>query len=235
MKNSKKTALGIVLVAVAALLLVGSILEKVGVIPDPGISAWKIIFGAAFLFALICALIRKKISHIFIPLAALFLLFERNIAGWCGIESGNLLSNWIVIVSAILLTIGVGILDRSMRRKKNLQTDCKRNVNRMGAKTVYVDCKDFKEELFENRFGACDIFFANAEAYVGGGTLVIDNSLGAMNIHVPKEWKIKCNVENHLGTLNVDDETETEEPTAEEKILYVKGRNDNGAVAVVRD
>ena len=77
-------------------------------LPATGIPVWKAIVGTLFLaWAIIDPV------DMFIPVAIIFFLFEAPIAYAMGIESGNLVSNWIVIVAAILATVGMNFIIRS--------------------------------------------------------------------------------------------------------------------------
>ena len=90
--------------AIALIVLaVAVILNTVGV--DFGlknISAWKLVA--------IERCLEGEFSFLFIPLVIIFLILEKEIALACGIPSGDIGPNWLFILSAVLLTIGVSML-----------------------------------------------------------------------------------------------------------------------------
>ena len=108
--KSKKIFWGILLIALAGLLLLDAfgvwepLAEKIG-----KISIWALICGAVLLLYIIRSLIHWKISRIFVPFALLFMLFEENIAVVCGLSKMNIINNWILLLVAVLLTVGFAL------------------------------------------------------------------------------------------------------------------------------
>ena len=98
--------------AIALIVLaVAVILNTVGV--DFGlknISAWKLVASGLLLAFAIERCLEGEFSLLFIPLVIIFLILEKEIALACGIPSGDIGPNWLFILSAVLLTIGVSML-----------------------------------------------------------------------------------------------------------------------------
>ncbi|MBQ2908495.1 MAG: hypothetical protein IJE56_00915 [Clostridia bacterium] len=98
--------------AIALIVLaVAVILNTVGV--DFGlknISAWKLVASGLLLAFAIERCLEGEFSFLFIPLVIIFLILEKEIALACGIQSGDIGPNWLFILSAVLLTIGVSML-----------------------------------------------------------------------------------------------------------------------------
>ena len=98
--------------AIALIVLaVAVILNTVGV--DFGlknISAWKLVASGLLLAFAIERCLDGEFSFLFIPLVIIFLILEKEIALACGIPSGDIGPNWLFILSAVLLTIGVSML-----------------------------------------------------------------------------------------------------------------------------
>ena len=98
--------------AIALIVLaVAVILNTVGV--DFGlknISAWKLVASGLLLAFAIERCLDGEFSFLFIPLVIIFLILEKEIALACGIQSGDIGPNWLFILSAVLLTIGVSML-----------------------------------------------------------------------------------------------------------------------------
>lgn len=98
--------------AIALIVLaVAVILNTVGV--DFGlknISAWKLVASGLLLAFAIERCLDGEFSFLFIPLVIIFLILEKEIALACGNQSGDIGPNWLFILSAVLLTIGVSML-----------------------------------------------------------------------------------------------------------------------------
>lgn len=188
-----------------------------------GIPAIKIILGVACLCWVINELYKKKLSHIFFPLSFIFMLLEEEIAGLCGLENTNILSNWLVLLCALLLTIGTGILCSKFHKASN----GKKGHKIMGQSTRYIDCSDFTYQEIENDMGSCEIFFENIENYPGNGTLRIENNMASTIIHVPASWHIVENIANDMGSVKL---SSTGNPTG--KSINITGENDMGSVII---
>lgn len=206
------------------------------------VSIWTLLLSLLMLAFTVSGLIKGKIASIFIPLSVIFMLFEKNIATIAGLENTNIINNWIVLASAILLTTGVSILIPSKKKEKikkkfkkkvkngieiEIETNANEAENNFGSSMVYVDCTDFTPSRIENNLGACTIQFQNIENYVGGKTIHIENNLGPITIQVPSDWVVKASIENNLGSITVPDCEDKDGP-----ILYISGENSLGVITV---
>lgn len=236
-----KVVLGLVLIAVAALL----ILEAVGVIAPVTsivgeITFWQAVGGIALACAIVSLLAAGQVWEIFVLLGFLFMIFEKNIAYACGIEGGDIINNWLVFGCSLLLSAGfMFILPSGKRRKKKNRSGASVVINvkdnELGAAEVYIDCEEFgntdMERSVSNKLGALEVRFENADKYRGGATLHIDNKLGATEIYVPKNWKVKYgDVNVSLGSLDV----EAGEWGDDDPMLILKGEVRLGSVDVER-
>ncbi len=230
MKNGWKIFWGLAFVLTAVFL----VLDALGVtLPF----AW--VFGRVSLFTLIVGLIlvafivsrvvRGNFISVIFPLAFLFMLFEENIAMLCGLENSNIINNWLLLLVALLLTIGLSIL-LPKRRLYEIHLDGDSENSKaggsFGASTIYIDCESFERRVIECDFGSRTVYFANPEAYRGGGTLIIDNSFGSMVIHVPVAWRADVDIDNSFGSV-VSPNAAPGGP-----ILYIKGDNSFGSIVV---
>lgn len=205
---------------IAAILLIALALENTmgwfGHLP-----MFKIAVGALLLFIVIRSLIKKKLIGIFFPLAFMFMIFEEYIALAIGAPDKNIISNWLVLLAALLLTVGFKLLIR-----KNVIY--KRSY--FGGSAKYIDCTAFTEESFENNFGRMDIYFENTHAYKGDGRLIIENNFGSTFIHLPKNWNVKMNIENSFGSVK----TPGYDPGLS-KTVTVSGETNFGSIEALRD
>ena len=212
---------GVAFICAAVLILIDGIGTGLGVLND--IPIVKIILGVACLCWVINELYRRRLSHIFFPLSFLFMLFEGEIAKLCGLETDNILSNWLLLLCALLLTIGTGIICSTPYKVFNGK---KRNKI-MGKVTRYIDCSDFTYQEVEINMGSCEVFFENIENYQGNGTLHIENNMASMKIHVPATWHIVETISNDMGSVKL---ASTGDPAG--KKVSITGENAMGNVTI---
>lgn len=223
---------GIGLILAAAVLL----LDAFGVITPfldvvGGISAIQIVGALLLLSFVISRIIKLKFAEIFVPLALIFMIFEKNIAFYFGLESDNILNNGLLIGCAILLAIGVGILTPKRKREKvfsfKSSSGSKHYEREGGSATTYFDCKEFVEENISNRLGETVVHFENEDEYTGGGVLNVDNKLGETVIYVSSRWNVRINVVSHLGATEQVGHGDKDGPT-----LTINGNNALGEVLI---
>ena len=244
MKKSVRNAIALIVIAV--LSLAAAVAGGLGYLSFGGVAAWRLILGGLCLAWLVFALCRLEFENIFLPIAFLFLLFEKWIALWIGAPSETILPTWLLIVCAVMLTIGFGILRRRILpgKKKRIsfeiggeETDRKEKeaddkCGKIGGNTTkYIDCSCFENESVENDMGACAVHFTNTEAYRGGGVLAVDNNLGSMVIHVPARWRLVTDVDNTLGSVA---EAKSEGVAPDAPLLTIHGENNLGSLQIKR-
>lgn len=230
--SANRLAFGLLFIACAILIILDSVGVSLGFLS--GIPAIKLIVGAMLAVWLISELIKLNISGIFFPVAFIFMLFEKYIAKWAGLEKSNIINNGLVVIAALLLTIGTDLITpRKKIFKINYGGEASKKKNAhnsaLSSSTVYIDCSDFVYERVKNDLGACNVYFSNVEKYEGNGTLEIQNDLGATRIHVPSDWKIISSISNGLGAVSKPEDTGNGD-----KAIRIIGDNNLGAVSIVR-
>ena len=223
---------GILFILAAALLILDALGVTAPLIGTFGkVSVPAIIVGIILIAIIINRLIRRKIGSIFFPLAFLFMIFEKNIAHFFSLKSENIINNALVLLIALLLTIGAGLIFGGMgtrtRIVEGVHIKGKNAGGSLGHSSVYIDSETLCPNYVENNLGSCTVYFESPEKYLGGSTLKIANNLGAMTVHVPSFWKIVVSVENNLGGLSVPKNTDNEGP-----VLYIRGENNLGSISI---
>ena len=218
---------GIVLVLTAVLI----VLEGLGMgFSAYGVSLWKVALGVLLLAWLIKELIRLRIAGIFFPAAFIFMLFEKNIASLLGREDPNIISNWYVLLAALLLTVGFGAIFHTGRKEKY---DCFSSVNCnknsfSGNAVTYIDAAELGTTSIENDFGKTTVYIENKEAYLGNGTIRVDNSFGEIELHVPADWYVAADIDSSFGSVFVRQNQNPENPR-----INIVGDNDFGSIKIV--
>ncbi len=171
------------------------------------ISFFRLAAGILLLAGIVSLLSKWNWQEIFVPLALLFMLFEKNIAILIGSPETNLINNWLLFGCSLLLTAGVCILFPKRRRRRRYHISHREKLknnhfNNLGSGERYIDCAHFRHELVENNLGSYEVRFDNVEAYKGGATLEVENNLGSMDIYAPKEWNVTVRVDSSMGSVS---------------------------------
>ncbi len=116
MKNKNGLFFGLILVCAAVILVLDGLGYPIG---GADLSAWRIIGGVVCLCWLVTEIVKLNFARIFFPLAVIFLLFEGYIAKLLGMEDTDIISNWIVLLAALLLTVGVGAIGGNIKKQKS--------------------------------------------------------------------------------------------------------------------
>ena len=226
-KQSKKIFWGFILIAAAVLI----VLDAIGIVPD--VPFVKLALGALCLSWAVRELFSLKIHGIVLPSAFIFMLFEREIGLHFGLGE-NIISNWLVLLAALLLSGGLGMIFGGLRRGKTFghgkfghRIGDKVNNNRFSVGSVYIDCADFKHEVIKNSFGGCEVYFNNTDAYEGGGVLEIENSFGAVEVHVPAEFNVLDGITTEFASVEIEGKC-----NPDGKTLTIKGHTKFGAVEI---
>ncbi|MBO4453187.1 MAG: hypothetical protein J5793_04565 [Clostridia bacterium] len=230
-KKYGKIFWGIVLILSAVAL----ILNGVGIEFGYGITAWRIILGIVLVAWLVYEIVRLKFTNLFFPLAFLFIVFQGPIANACGMQGDKIIDVWIVLVAALLLTVGFKIM---FRRKKVINVNGT-NVNvgknstvggKIGNETLYLDASDLSEVVVSEHLGSVEIFISNREAYDGNGQITICENLGKITVHIPGEWNVVTHSSENLGQVSIPQH----DATGDKSITLIITEN-LGQVVVVFD
>lgn len=222
---------GFILVAVALILDAFGVLAGI-MSPFGEVSILALAAGLLLLSYAISQLVRGRIGEIFVPLALIFMLFEKNIAFYMGLESDDIINNWLLLGCAVMLWIGFSILFSGFKKKKrrfevHYDDNGNHSSGNFGATVKYINCDGFKFESVENNLGSFTVFFENVDKYEGGGVLEIENNLGSMTINVPSSWKVDMEIDNSLGGSSKPSGENADGPT-----LKIRGENNLGGVSV---
>lgn len=214
---------GVILIA-AAFLIVLDALNLVGDIPYVRIAIG--IFSAA---RLITEIVKRHVSGIFFPLSFLFIAFEPYIAQCFELEP-NIISNWIVLFAALLLTLGFALIFKEIKYDKYAKSHkiTSQYNNHFSEGVIFIDCVNFEHTYIKNSFGETDIYFQNTDDYRGNATLTLKNSFGETRIHVPEKWNIRNNVTSRLGEFRYNRTTVQGEHT-----LNLNGKNAFGDIYII--
>ena len=220
MKNKAKywsVIWGVILIIAAVLLLLDEL--NVFSVTAYGFTLWKI-FGVLVCLAwLVREIVKKKYYGIFIPLALIFLFSQTAIANLLGRGNVKLASEWIVLLSAVLLTIGFRTL---FRKKRSAWKD-------IGSFSNYIDASELSNTIVKDLVGNIDVFITNKEKYAGNGEIEFCDIVGKVRLHAPSEWFIKTEVFDKIGRLIIPEQKKD----SYEKTLTLKVYDFVGDIEVI--
>ena len=156
------------------------------------IPLWKCFLGV------VCILwLANRFKHIgtdiVFPIAALFLLFEKEIGTLAGIGE-NFANNWLIVVGACVLYAGIKLLLEKSFRIPNI----------IGDKNEYLDADKTSFDVSGSIAGDVDIYFQNTDnGKTDPMTLTIRSAIGDCTIHVPAEWNVIVRESASIGDCYV--------------------------------
>ena len=220
----KKKAFGIVLLALAALVL----LQGNFGIPSLGGHIWPLLGIVFFAYQSVEALLRRHLtSASFTALVAL--MIANHFYDILPIPNQSLF--W----ASILIVMGVSALTHSNRTwngkkwwydgKKTILTD---KEVAFGTGTFYKQDQELVEDQVEVGFGNAKIYYDNAEMLGDFATLDIEVGFGNAVIYVPQHWRVDLKVETFCGVAKADTSLA---PTS--KTLIIRGDVAFGKLGIV--
>ena len=188
---------GLVLILSAAVL----ILEGAGVPLGHGVSPWRIIVGLLLVGWIIRILIRRKPTDVFFPLAFLLLVFEAPIAHALGKEGDNLIADWVILLSALLLTIGCKSIF-SHRGEAGKRID---GEGKIGSSSHYLEASSLNDGTasIHDNLGKVQVYISDPGSYTGGGVITVADNLGAVTLHLPRDWAVVTQTRDNLGKISI--------------------------------
>ena len=220
----KKKAFGIVLLALAALVL----LQGNFGIPSLGGHIWPLLGIGFFAYQSVEALLRRHLtSASFTALVAL--MIANHFYDILPIP------NQTLIWAGVLIVLGVNMLTHSNRTwngkkwwydgEKTILTD---KEVAFGTGTFYKQNQELVEDQVEVGFGNAKIYYDNAEILGDTATLKVEVGFGNAVIYVPQHWGVDLKVETFCGVAKADTPLA---PTS--KTLIIRGDVAFGKLGIV--
>ena len=220
----KKKAFGIVLLALAALVL----LQGNFGIPSLGGHIWPLLGIVFFAYQSVEALLRRHLtSASFTALVAL--MIANHFYDILPIPNQSLF--W----ASILIVMGVSALTHSNRtwNGKKWWYDGEKTIFidkevAFGTGTFYKQNQELVEDQVEVGFGNAKIYYDNAEILGDTATLKVEVGFGNAVIYVPQHWRVDLKVETFCGVAKADTSLA---PTS--KTLIIRGDVAFGKLGIV--
>ena len=221
MSQGKKILGGILLILLAVGLFFLAASPDFAVLSIP---LWKCFLGIACI-AWLASMLKKPGAGIVLPVAVLFLLFEKEIGTLAGIGE-NFVNNWLIVVGACVLYAGIKLLLKKSLRIPDKIGD---KINgKIGDKIEYFDADKTSFDV-SSSIGDVNIYFQNTDnGKTDPMTLTIRSGIGDCTIHVPAEWNVIVRESASIGDCSV-----RPNPTSPTRTLTINVASSIGDLRVV--
>lgn len=201
----KKTIWGILILAAAVCILLGSLGVNLGLIGE--LPTFTVVVLAVALAIVVCLAVDREWAIIPFPVAVAFLLVEDEIASLIGREGEDLIGFWAVLGCAVLMSIGLSLVTVPAKARRNEKNAEKSGVGAgskvFGSDSRYIDCRNFREFSYDVKMADGELYFLHPEEYAGNGVLVVSCKMGNLSIHVPAGWNIQNDIDCSLGAVSM--------------------------------
>ncbi len=203
----KRAFFVIILLAVAA----GLILYSLGIGPEfSGIPLYKLIVGVVLLSWILSKVIfgyelRQRLRLAF-PVALLFMLYEEEIAVWCGLPDTNIINNWYVVAAAIACHIAIYlIIPRRMPFFTAKGFEHLGSGSNFSSEVIYIDASKTSKSMVYSKMGHREVYYQNTESVPADAVFELDitNHMGNVSIHIPVHWNVKNRMETSMGNISI--------------------------------
>ena len=173
-----------------------------------------------------------------IPVAALYYIFQTPL---------NLppVSVWVLILAAVLASIGLGVLlPEKKRHRKHQYEGCRPEMHaedggdtnnpcvsvQFGSVSRYLRSENLETATLNCKFGALEVFFDQVQLSPNGAEMICNCSFGSIELFVPKEWKVVDKLNCTLGGVEYKGRHSTPEENSPQ--LTITGNISFGGVEI---
>lgn len=207
MKDKKSIFWGVIIILLGVYVIASKLVAL------PSIPVIKIAFTILLAYIIFNGIRKLHFGEIFIPLAIIAWMFDKAL----GIEN---LTPWPVLIAAVLLSIGFGMIFKKRRfvvksgRDISMATFENVDINEADGSTIsvksvfgevskYVNSDNFTTGEIQSTFGEVRVYFNNAVMAEGKSTLYIDSTFGDVWVYLPKTWRMEMKRNSSFGDISV--------------------------------
>ena len=224
---------GIILISCAVVMIILGVLDSV---LDLKISLLRSVFALILLALTIISFIKKHFFAGSLLAAFTFFAAEKDLAALLGIESGDIASNFVIYLSAILLGIGLVMIYNTVKYRRlfsNISDGFgfgNRPFGGLGLLKKSISAAELDGYKITNGKTLTRITVTNGDEYAGNATVYINGNQGIVELCVPSSWRIIMNDAhpNDLAGVNIRPQDGTPG-----KMLYLSVKNNKGSINVV--
>lgn len=195
---------------------------------------WSIVATVLLVAALIGSFIELNFFGIFVSAALLYAIFQ-NPLSW------PYVSVWLLLLTAVLISIGLGIIfhGRSHRRWAKRKY-CRENWGGHTSTEEYINGDDvmisesfsevskylhaecLRQAHISSSFGSLNVYFDGVTLSSDGAEVFVDVSFGKLSLYLPKQWRVTDQVHTSAGAVTND--LRSNAMSADAPVLTLKGR-----------
>lgn len=182
------------------------------------IGFWTLLVAMFLVATFVGSLIQVSVTGMIFSLAFLAIIFAKPL----GIVT---LAPWTILGAALLLSIGLSMIIKPRWRwhrnvtfweghhdwDKNFhhgydniktvdESETIVDVN-MSSSIRYLQSTDFKQAMIKVSMGNAKVYFDNVVLDEDGAIIVVDGSLGGIELYLPRTWNVTSNVNTSLGVV----------------------------------
>ncbi len=230
-KTVKNLFWGLFFIAGAVLVLC----QQMGLLE--GIGLISLLITILLAPVLIKSIVHVNFFGIFFSLALLAIVYAEPLR----IEA---LTPWPALAAALLLSIGFSIIFRrthcphigvfhhdSLDEKTDHYEESDVSFSEsFGASSKYLDGEKLRRAHIKCSFGGMKIYFNSAELNPEGAVLALECSFSGIEIFIPKEWRVKNNIQVTLGGV---DEKNRNYAKPDAPVLTLEGSLSFGGIEII--
>lgn len=202
------------------------------------IGLWSILGAILLLAVMIHSVAHRNFFGIFVPLVLLYGIFWQPL----GLIH---ISIWVLLAAAVLASIGFHFIFRNRppqwwKSEENggrfhATTESSDDNNpqakvSFGASTKYLHSTALQTGQFDVSFGSLEVYLDQAQLSPDGAELYVNCRFGAIELYVPRSWRVKGNVQASLGAAEINEHRS--DAAIDAPLLLITGNVSFGAVEV---
>jgi hypothetical protein len=168
------------------------------------------ILATLFLAALIFhSLISRNFFEIFIPLSFLYMIYYKPLAL-------TYISPWLLILSAVLTSVGFSLLFQRQPKKAGLFHDGTKHFSQinenidnnnpyakvtLSSSSMYLHSEGLQGGHFISYLGELEVYFDQVQLSTGDVEIFLECNLGTIKLYVPRYWNVDDNMHSILGEV----------------------------------
>ena len=210
MKSMKNIVWGILFLAIAAFVIVGSM----GYLGD--LSVWTVLLTGVLAIWFVGGVIHLSFGNILFPIACAAIVYDEIL----GIER---LTPWPVLAAAFFATIGLNMIF-GKKKKNEWEYEEKKDVNIswnsgdfvqemsqddtsfksevvFSSSVRYITCSKLKKGKVTNVFGSTAIYLDNAGLFEGYAEIKVESVFGKTTLYIPADWNVDLRMTKVFGNV----------------------------------
>jgi predicted membrane protein len=154
-------------------------------------------------------LISRNFFEIFIPLSILYMIYYKPFAL-------IYISPWLLILSAVLVSIGFSLLFERRPKKITFSQDGTKYLNQVNensnnnnpyakvtisSSSIYLHSESLQGGHFISNLGELEVYFDQVQLSTVDVEIFLECNLGTIKLYIPRHWNVDDNMHSILGEV----------------------------------